>query len=190
MSTGNMPNSPDTPNKPGGDAPVAPSGDDAQAPEAQPALSLPADMARILREQSEMLAQQMVYHSQLLMGVSATGTDVVNAQGTILTLADQIERNFQNEKEAVRALVTLATPQLSQVNDRTLPYRLNPQIAGLLQGLVIDLFTKAYGSEPDRAREARTLLQPLFQTANEAAFMQPSVEKSLQAPGPGPNARS
>jgi hypothetical protein len=190
MSTGHMPNPPETPNKISGDAPEAPARDGAEAPEGQPALPLPVDMARILREQSDVLAQQMSYHSQMLLGVSAMGTDVVNAQGTVQTLADEIERNFQNSEEAVRSLVKLATPQYSQVNDRTLPHRLSAQISGLLQGLVVDLFNKAYSSDPHRAREARAILQPLFQTANETAFMQPRVEDIMQSPGPGPNARN
>jgi hypothetical protein len=145
-------------------------------------------MARILREQADTIAQQMVYHSQLLTGVSAMGTDVVNARNTILTLADALDGGQYDE--GVRALVRLGTAQTAQVNDRTLPFKLNAQVAGLLEGLVVDALSKAYASDRDRVREARALLEPLFQSANEKALMQPREMVLWQAPGPGPNARS
>jgi hypothetical protein len=166
------------------DAPV-------ESPEAAPAeapFSLPADMARILREQADTLAQQLSYHSQLLLGVSAMGTDVVNARNTVLTLANAIENNTAHEAE--HALTHLGSGQTSQVNDRTLPFQLNSQVAGLLQGLVLDSLSRAYAVEPSRAKEMRAMLEPLFQSANERALTQPRHMVLWQAPGPHPNARS
>jgi hypothetical protein len=187
MSTGNMPNPPDTPTAPGGQVP---GGSEAPPPaeEAQAQLPLPADMARILREQADTIAQQMNYHSQMMMGVSAMGTDVVNARNTVLTLADALSQG--GTEDAEKAIVHLGSAQIAQVNDRTLPFKLNSQIAGLFEGLVLDTMSKAYGSDPGRAKEARALLEPLFQSANEQAQTQPRNMVLWQAPGPGPNARS
>lgn len=190
MSIGNMPNPAETPNQPGGTPPDATgsSGGVETQEETQQALPLPADMARILREQADTIAQQLVYHSQMLLGVSAMGTDVVNARNAVLTLADALDGGQQ--AQAMQTLARLGTAQTAQVNDRTLPFKLNAQVAGLLEGLAIDALMKAYGSEPDRARDARALLQPLFQSANEQALTQPKEMALWQAPGPGPNARS
>ena len=188
MSTNHIPNPPSAPTYPGGaagqtDATAA----DAQPTEQQP-LSLPADIARILREQADVIAQQLSYHSQMLLGVSAMGTDIVNARNTVLTLANAVESGALSGAE--RALVHLGSAQIAQVNDRTLPFKLNSQVAGLLQGLVHDTLSKEYSADPPRAREARLLLEPLFQSANEQTQSQPRGMVLWQAPGPGPNARS
>jgi|SRR5688572_9261111 len=189
MSTGSMPNPPDTPTQPGGEPPTGTERNQAEQADATPQpLSVPADMARILREQADTIAQQLVYHTQLLMGVSAMGTDVVNARNTVLTLADALDGGQPDA--SLRAFVHLGTAQTAQVNDRTLPFKLNAQVAGLLEGLVVDALSKAFAPDSSRAKEARDLLEPLFQNANEKALMQPAQMVLWQAPGPGPNARS
>jgi hypothetical protein len=152
------------------------------------ATSLGADMARILVEDADVLAQQMVYHSQIMFGVSAMGTDAVNARNSVLVIANAL-RNGTNAP-AVHALANLGDAQIAQVNDRTLPCKMGTQVAGLLEGLLLDSIGRAYKDDSDKQREARTMLERIFQAANEKAWAQPKGLVAFQAPGPGPNARS
>jgi len=145
-------------------------------------------MARILVEDADVLAQQMVYHSQMMFGVSAMGTDAVNARNSVLVIANAL-RNGTNAP-AVHALANLGDAQIAQVNDRTLPFKMGTQVAGLLEGLLLDSIGRAYKDDSDKQREARTMLERIFQAANEKAWAQPKGLVAFQAPGPGPNARS
>lgn len=191
MTTGNMPNPPDhlSTQAAAGDV----KGQDAGV--ATPlegttggAATLGADMARILVEDADVLAQQMVYHSQMMFGVSAMGTDAVNARNSVLVIANAL-RNGTNAP-AVHALANLGDAQIAQVNDRTLPFKMGTQVAGLLEGLLLDSIGRAYKDDSDKQREARTMLERIFQAANEKAWAQPKGLVAFQAPGPGPNARS
>jgi hypothetical protein len=63
--------------------------------------------------------------------------------------------------------VNLGTAQRPQINDATLPFRTNNLVAGLLEGIVLDIVSKAYQSDPSRIEAARLLLNGYFQAANE-----------------------
>ena len=97
-------------------------------------------------------------------------------------------RNGSNSA-AVNTLANLSDAQISQVNDRTLPFKVGSQIAGLLEGLLADSVTRAFKDDPGKQREARVMLERIFQAANEKALAQPKGLVAFQAPGPGPNAR-
>jgi hypothetical protein len=159
-----------------------------QAPPESAPLPLGEDMARIIESQADVIAQQQVYHSQMLMGVSALGTDPVNARNAALVIANALRNNTVDR--VVYALVNLGYPQVSQVNDRTLPYRLNPQVAGLFEGLLFDAMSRAYRDDPERLSDARSMLDDLFQRANEQANTQPKTALSTPGPGRGPNPQS
>jgi hypothetical protein len=195
MTTGQTPNPPDSltnqaPPAANDAAPpkqqTTPPGGGNQA-ESAPA-SLAEDVARIIEGQADVIAQRLVYHSQTLFGVSATGVDIVNARNSVLVVANALRNRA--ESQAVNTLANLGDPQIAQINDATLPFMSNNQVAGLLEGLLLDTVTQAYRDDPSRIREARLLLDSYFQAANE--YLQ-SVPKSLvlsrhaQAPGPRPD---
>ena len=186
MTVGNMPNPPDQPTTmvvpPGSSA--HPEGGAADDQPAAPPLSLTADMARIIEEQADVIAQKQYYHSQLLLGVSALGTDVVNARQAALMIAHALRNS--DEASATHTLVNLADPQFSQVNDRTLPYRFNSQMSGLLQGIIVAVISQEYRDDPTRASEARTMLSRLFARAEEVVMGLPKEPPRFQAPAFSP----
>src|SRR4051794_21177353 len=119
MSTGHTPNPPDrlTNRAP---EPATPAIPDATAPQAEPQqpFNLAEDIARILTEQADVLAQRLVYHTQTMFGVGATGVDVVNARNSVLVVANALRNRSENV--AVSTLVGLGTAQNAQINDATL----------------------------------------------------------------------
>ena len=182
MTTGNMPNPPDQPT-----TQVVPSDSSSGTeigtiPEQAAALpvSLADDMALIIEKQGDVIAQKQLYHSQLLLGVSALGTDVVSAKESALMMAHAIRNS--DTSSAMHTLVNLGDPQFSQVNDRTLPYRFNSQMAGLLQGIIMDEIAQAYRADPGKANEARVMLARLFESAEEAVMKLPKYPPRFQAP--------
>jgi hypothetical protein len=175
MSTGKMPEMPDQPTSKaptesaqaqtqGNPAPDA-SPQQAQAPAPQQPFDLASDMAGIIEAQADVIAQRLNYHTQMLFGVSAQGTDVVNGRNSTLILANALRNNA--DKQAISTLVNLGTAQWPQINDATLPFKTNSLVAGLLEGLVLDVVTQAYQNDPDRTKAARLLLNGYFQAANE-----------------------
>lgn len=172
----------------------------AQATQAQPApapeqtapsepapLPLNEDMARILEEQVDLIVQRQVYHSQMMVGVSALGNDPVSSRNAVLTVAKALRSKSSAGVEY--ALVNLGDPQIPQINDHTLPFKFNAQVAGLLEGLMIDAIRQVYRSDPARAEEARSALEAMFLEANEQAERQHKAQLAFLAPGPHPNAR-
>lgn len=191
MSTGNTPNPPDRPTNQAPE-PATPAVSDATGPQAEPQqpFNLAEDIARILTEQADVLAQRLVYHTQTMFGVGATGVDVVNARNSVLVVAHAL-RN-RSESGAVSTLVGLGTAQNAQINDATLPFQNNSQVAGLLEGLILDTAQQAYRDDPARLREARLLLDSYSQAANEHLQRQSRALTihGAQGPGAGANARS
>ncbi|HEX9988793.1 MAG TPA: hypothetical protein VGE45_10000 [Chloroflexia bacterium] len=184
MSTGQMPNPPDHPTTQAtaGDTQGQSVGEEQGAQPIQP-LSLEADMARMIEEQVDAIAQRQVYHSQMLLGVSAMPTDPVTARMSTLMVADALRYSASRHLE--HTLVNMGDPQIAQVNDRTLPYKLNAQLAGLLEGILIDVVSQGYRDDPARQQEARALLESLFQPANERMQLQPKHTIAFGAPAMG-----
>lgn len=193
MTSGNMPNPPDhlttqaTSGDVQGQATASVPGESNGSEQVVEPMSLGADMARILEEDVDVLAQQMVYHSQMMFGVSAMGTDPVNARNSVMVIANALRNEASGH--AIHALSKLGEPQITQVNDRTLPFRMGLQVAGLLEGLLADSISRAYKEDVDKQREARALLEAIFQEANERTLAPSNALMTAQAPGPGPNAR-
>lgn len=193
MSTEHMPNPPTNPAAQTTDAgvkaqsvPAAQPSD--SAPQAtQSPLSLGADLARIFEEQVDIISQRLVYNTQMLMGVSALGSDPVSARDTTLVVANALRND--NPDAIEHALVNLGDAQIAQINDKTSPLKLNSQLAGLLEGILLNTVSQAYNADPTRLREARVMLDNLFLPANELMQSQPRAMVEFQAPGPGPNAR-
>ncbi|MEO6457159.1 MAG: hypothetical protein ABIO92_02635, partial [Chloroflexia bacterium] len=156
------------------------------APDQQPGppISLEADMARIIEEQADVIAQKQLYHSQLMLGVAALGTDIVSAKQSTMMVASALRSG--NTPIATDALVKLGDAQFAQVNDRTLPYRFNSQISGLLQGIILDAISQAYSSQPDKITEAQLMLSKLFASANVEAMRLPKEPPRFQAPAFSP----
>ena len=179
MSTGHMPNPPDHLTSQTGQT-VADQAAPVEGPSAEaPPLSLAEEMARIIEEQADVIAQKQLYHAQTMVGVSAVGTDVVNARNAALVIADALRTGDHTRVEHV--LANLGDPQVSQVNDRTLPFRFNLQIAGLLEGIIIETISTAYAGDSARIGEARLMLEQVFQPANELLLAQPKSPPMLQA---------
>jgi hypothetical protein len=190
MSTGHMPNQPDQPTAQAGRGDTAPQATAPAEPQstglAAP-LPLGADMARIIEEQAEIIVQRQVYHSQMMLGVSAVGTDSVNARTAALTVANALRHGADGI--VAYALVNLGDPQISQINDHTLPFNFNAQVAGLFEGILLDTISQAYKADPARRKEARDMLQRIFMEANAEAEKQSKAMLAFLAPGPHPNAR-
>ena len=173
MSTGKMPETPDqtTSKAPTESAQAQTQANPAldaspqQAPAPQQPFDLASDMAGIIEAQADVIAQRLNYHTQMLFGVSAQGTDVVNGRNSTLILANALRNNA--DKQAISTLVSLGTAQWPQINDATLPFKTNSLVAGLLEGLVLDVVSQAYQNDPDRTKAARLLLNGYFQAANE-----------------------
>lgn len=193
MTTGNMPNPPDHLSTQAASADV--SGQDAaglvgagEGADGQgAAVGLGAEIAQALEGEVDVIAQQMVYHSQIMFGVSAMGTDAVNARNSVLIVANALRSGSSGS--AVKTLANLSDSQIAQVNDRTLPFSVGSQIAGLFEGLLADCVTRAFKGDGGKQREARIMLERIFQAANEQALAQPKGLVAFQAPGPGPNSR-
>src|SRR5512144_2829178 len=128
MSTGNMPEPPDTPTS---RSPAVPNAEDlsgaaagtAQTAEAAPPAVLKSQMATAIEQQADVIAQRLVYNSQLTYGVSAIGVDFVNARNSALVIADAL-RSCRSDA-AEESLVNLGDSQVHQVNDQTIPFKNN-----------------------------------------------------------------
>ncbi len=179
MTTGNMPNPPDQPTRPNTNVEGGPDAQPAEAPPARP-LSLAEDIARIIEEQADIIAQRHVYHAQMMYGVSGVAADPANARGAALVIAQALRSNDPSALE--HALVNLGDAQVSQVNDKTMPYRYNAQIAGLFEGILLDTVKLAYHDDPARQEEARRLLCELFLPPNEQLMEQPRFIRMFTAP--------
>lgn len=194
MTTGNMPNPPDRlTNQAPAEAAASQTQPDPSVEAAQAPFDLAVDIARIISEQADVIAQRLVYHTQLLNGVSAMSVDIVNARNSVVVFANALSTGSQ--QAAVQTLASTGTAQNAQINDMTLPFKNNSQVAGLLEGLILDAATQAYRDNPARQREARLLLDTYAQAANEHLQRQSGalVAVSAQAAqwtGAGPNARS
>src|SRR5215213_9600763 len=166
MTTGNMPNPPDrlTNQAPteGAQAQTQPG---IEAEEAPTTFDLASDVANIIAGQVDVLAQRLVYHTQLMYGVGALGIDVVNARNSVVVFANALRNG--TEQSAVRTLVSTGTAQNPQINDMTLPFKNSGQVAGLLEGLIIDAVMFAYRDDPARQLAARLLIDSYAQAANE-----------------------
>jgi hypothetical protein len=167
MSTGKMPNPPDslTGKVPAQAAEAQAQADPQAEASAQQPFDLASDLASIIEAQADVIAQRLVYHSQVQFGVSAQGVDVVNARNSTLIVANALRNKA--DKQMISTLVDLGTAQRPQINDATLPFRNNGLTAGLLEGLLLDVATQAYRDNPDRTKEAKLLLNGYFQAANE-----------------------
>jgi hypothetical protein len=185
-----MPNPPDQPTKltPAGDPQTQLAATEATETAVQAPLPLNADVARVLEEQVDTIAQRQVYHSQMMFGVSGIGTDPVSGVNVVRAIANALRNGSDNA--AIYALVHLGDPQTNQINDHTTPFNFNPQIAGLLEGILVDTIRQAYRDDPERQQEARSMLERIFVEANEQMTMQPKAMLAFQAPGPRPNARA
>jgi hypothetical protein len=178
LSTDHMPNPPDTPTSlaptqganaqtqspPPGATAAAEATAETQVQPAAP-FNLAEDMAGIIEANADVLAQRLYYHSQTLFGVSAIGIDVVNGRNSAMLVAQGLRE--RGAGTIVHTLISLGDPQVPQINDNTLPFRMNSLVAGLLEGLIVDTVNQAYADNPDRKREARLLLESYFQPANE-----------------------
>ena len=186
MTTGNMPNPPDQPTMQVVPAESAAAAEDGVAPVQQsgPPLSIGEDMARIIEEQADVIAQKQLYHSQLMLGVSALGTDILSAKQSTMMIAAALRSS--NTQIATDALVNLGDAQFAQVNDRTLPYRFNSQISGLLQGIILDAISQAYRDNRGKLTEAQMMLSRLFDSANVEAMRLPKEPPRFQAPAFSP----
>lgn len=188
MSTGHTPNPPDQPTvqvgAPGVDQQTTGTTGEQPEPAGAAPLSLNADMARIIEEQADIIAQKQIYHSQMLLGVSAIGTDVGTARTSALIIANAVRQGDPNAIS--HSLVNLGDPQYSQINDRTLPYRFNAQMAGLLEGIILATLAQAYSGDEARLREARTLLTEIFNSSNEDMMALPKTPPRFQAPAMSP----
>lgn len=189
MSTEHMPKPPDTSTKQASDTSAETQAAATVEQEAVPAtpLSLNEDMARIIQEQVDIIVQKQLYHCQLLFGVSGIGADSVNVRNTTLAFANALRNNHPDQM--VLTLANLGDPQISQINDQTTPFKFNAQVAGLLEGILIDTISRAYGDDAGRQREGRMMLEKLFVEANEQMEKQSKSMLLFQAPGPHPNAR-
>lgn len=189
MSTEHMPNPITNPTVQATDAavkaasaPAEAADESVQGGEGKP-LSLREDMARIIREQLDIIAQRQIYHSQMLLGVSAMGTDPVSARTAALMVANGLDSGDRWGLE--HALINLGNAQIAQVNDRTTPYKFNAQIAGLLEGILIDVVTSEYRDDPTNQQQARLILNALFEPANERMQLQPKSMLAFSAPAFG-----
>jgi hypothetical protein len=192
MSTGNMPEPPDTLTS---KTPAAPNAERLASPDAGERLDVAAvapldlngQIAALIEEQADVIAQRLVFNTQLLYGVSAVAVDFVNARNSALTVANAL-RSGQTE-HAVQSLVDVGDSQIQQVNDHTLPFKNNALVAGMLEGILLDTVAKGLGGDDARLSEARDTLASIFERANERAGQQP-MAMLAQWPGGGPNARS
>lgn len=197
MSTGNMPNPPDqltaqalnqdvkgqtTAGAQPQSAAPAPTNETQAA--IVPQLPLHEDMARIIEEQVGVIAQRLIYHSQMLLGVSALGTDPVSARDVPLAVAQALRQ--ETAAPGIYALVNAGDAQIVQINDRTFPYRFNSQVAGLIEGILADTISYAYKDDKTRQKEARLLLNSLFLAANDELQIQAKITPMMsQAPAMG-----
>ncbi len=148
-----------------------------------PPFDLAHDMAFIIESQADILAQRLAYHSQIMYGVGAVGVDIVNARNAALVLASALRNRADIQAE--QSLVGVGDPQVVQVNDATLPFKNNGQVAGLFEGLVLDTIGRAYADNPARIQDARVMLNGIFQPANEKMQNINRLMTNLKSPAPG-----
>jgi hypothetical protein len=190
MSTDHMPKPPGQPTVQATESAaqsetVAPAGQ-ADAAKAQP-FDIGADIARVIEEQIDIIVQRQVYHTQLMFGVGGLGTDPVNARNAALTIAQALRD--KTTENVTYTLANLGDAQMSQINDHTTPFNFNQQVAGLLEGILVDTVSQAYKGNPMRQHEARTMLEQLFIDANEQMEARPKSSLVFQLASAGTNAR-
>ena len=191
MSTGKMPEPLDMPtSKTGAAANAEALGGSAagvaQAPDATTPPDLKSEMAAVIEQQADIIAQKLVYNSQLTYGVSAVGVDFVNARNSALVVANALRSGRMDA--AAQTIENLGDSQVHQVNDQTIPFKNSSLVAGILEGILLDTVTRGL-SDAAKAPEARQTLGALFEEANARALRQPLSMRD-QWPGGGPNARS
>jgi hypothetical protein len=190
MSTGKMPEPPDTPTSKtvvaGSAEALAGASAETTAEKSDQPMDLKSQMASVIEEQADVIAQKLVYNSQLTYGVSAIGVDFVNARTSALVVANALRSG--NMEAAEDTLANLGDSQVHQVNDQAIPYKNNSLVAGILEGILLDTVTRAVTDSAQRL-EARKTLAALFESANARALRQPLSMRD-QWPGGGPNARS
>ncbi|MDQ3707220.1 MAG: hypothetical protein M3437_18740 [Chloroflexota bacterium] len=160
-------------------------------PDAQiePVVPLNEEIAGIIEDRLGTIAQQLVYHTQLLFGVSGIGTDPVTARDGAFYIAQSLRE--QSLAQGVHALVNLGDAQIAQVNDRTFPFKFNAQVAGLLEGIIADTISKAYSDNPSRRKDATRLLNAIFHAANDQLQRELKVIPMMgQAPAMGGDYRA
>lgn len=191
MSTGKMPEPPDTLTS---KTPAAASAGGLASPEtavpeegAPAPVDLKSHVAAMIEAHADVIAQKLVYNTQLLYGVSAMAVDFVNARNSALVIAKALRGGDMANAE--QTLVDLGDSQIHQVNDHTLPFKNNSLVAGMLEGILLDTVSKGLGEDRTRAAEAHDMLSSLFHAANERAGRQP-LAMLAQWPGGGPNARA
>ncbi len=150
---------------------------------APPPFNLAQDMASIIEGQADILAQRLTYHSQIMYGVGAVGVDIVNAHNAALVLANALRNRA--DMQAEQSLIAVGDPQVVQVNDATLPFKNNGQVAGLFEGLVLDTVGRAYADNPSRMQDARVMLNDIFQPANEKMQSINRLMTNLKSLAPG-----
>ncbi len=180
--------------------PAAPEATGAQAPGAttaeaqpdaqiEPVVPLNEEVAGIIEDRLGTIAQQLVYHTQMLFGVSGIGTDPVTARDGAFYIAQSLRE--QSLAAGVHALVNLGDAQIAQVNDRTFPFKFNAQVAGLLEGIIVDTVSKAYSDNPSRRKDATRLLNAIFHAANDQLQRELKVIPMMgQAPAMGGDYRA
>lgn len=179
---------PASPSQAGATTPVSAAAS-AEAPaeaevEAAPPLPLNEDMARIIEDQLGTIAQQLLYHSQLMFGVGGLGTDPVTARDAAFHVAQSLRE--QSLAPGVHALVNLGDSQIPQVNDRTFPFNYNAQVAGLLEGIIATSIKKAYSDDKARQKQALGLLNTIFLAANDRLQQElKMIPMMAQAPAMG-----
>ncbi|MDQ5826492.1 MAG: hypothetical protein M3441_20055 [Chloroflexota bacterium] len=187
-----QPESPAAPDSGGGpvaDASASASAEAQPDTQIEPVVPLNEEIAGIIEDRLGTIAQQLVYHSQLLMGVSGIGTDPVTARDGAFYIAQSLRE--QSLAPGVHALVNLGDAQIAQVNDRTFPFKFNAQVAGLLEGIIVDTVSKAYSDNPSRRKDATRLLNAIFHAANDQLQRELKVIPMMgQAPAMGGDYRA
>jgi hypothetical protein len=192
MSTGHMPEPIDTPTS---KTPATANAEDVSGAAVESGAAgvatAPADlntqMATIIEEQADTIAQKLVYNVQQLYAVSAVAIDYVNARNSALTVANALRTGAMENAE--NSLVNAGDSQIQQVNDQTLPFKNNALVAGMLEGILLDAVSRGLGGDGTQRAAATEALDAVFQRANERADRQ-SRAMLAQWPGGGPNARS
>ncbi len=155
----------------------------------EPVVTLNEEVAGIIEDRLGTIAQQLVYHTQMLFGVSGIGTDPVTARDGAFYIAQSLRE--QSLAAGVHALVNLGDAQIAQVNDRTFPFKFNAQVAGLLEGIIVDTVSKAYSDNPSRRKDATRLLNAIFHAANDQLQRELKVIPMMgQAPAMGGDYRA
>jgi hypothetical protein len=139
-----------------------------------------ARAAALIRDQIDILTLRVVYDAQELVRVGAEGPDPVTVRAILETFAAALEHGDQ--QTFAYTYSRAARPNVPQINDQVLPFRIGLQIGGMFEGIMRDAFNENFADDPALRAASVQLLEQMAGPAKRALLGEPRELVQWQAP--------